>query len=478
MADEKVTMTPSEDLKKSLADLNSTITEKVTPLAERMEKAERIIADVQAEQKRSPKQAIFPEMDPRLLRFDGSPESFTKLMGSRVPVSAGSSKALVEELQRRNDAVIIGQAILSGLKAKGQSVPDITQTRIWSEFAQLRDELAKAMDTTTTGQGSQWIPTGTSQQIHELIMLQLKVRALFNEFPMPTNPFTWPFAAARGVAQVVSQSTTVTTAYTLTDASRAFYGLTATGLATFTAKKLRALEVATREWSDDAVGAAMPWLVAQMAQAIADGWEDGIQNGDTDATHIDSDITELAGGGTSPKVFVDGLREYALGIGSSVCIDGGALSSTTDRAALAAMGVYAGQPSRLARIFNWHSYMAFIEARKADVVTIDKFGPNATVLNGQLSQTDGIPNIISEFSRADLDSTGVNSNTTDVLTQYLIVNRDAWMIGTRPGLGVERERLTPVDAELLVFFDRGDFQSLAPSSATSVAYVYNIPRLA
>lgn len=475
---ENLQMTPSEELKKSLADLNDVITSEVRPLGERMANIDKRIDDIQTEMKKSPKHAIFPEMDPRILRFDGSPDSFTKLMGSRVSPAAGSAKVLVEEIQRANDQVILAQALLSAMKAKGSAVPELSQTKIWANFAHLRDELAKAMDTGTSGQGSQWVPTGMSQQIKELIMLQLKVRALFEEIQMPTNPYTWPFAAARGTSQVVSQSTTVTTAYTLTDASRAFYGLTATGLTTFTAKKLRTLEVATREWEDDAVGAAMPWLVKQMVGSNADSWEDALQNGDTDASPIDADVTSLAAGGTSPKVFVNGLREYALGLTTSACVDGGSLSWETDLAALAKMGVYGGNPSRLARIFNWNSYLAFVKANKEQVVTLDKMGPNAFVLSGQLSQTNGIPNIISEFSRDDLDSTGVYTTSADVLTQYLIVNRDAWMVGTRPGLGVERERLTPVDAELLVMFDRGDFQPMAPSDAVSVAYVYNIPRLA
>jgi hypothetical protein len=76
-----------------------------------------------------------------------------------------------------------------------------------------------------------------------------------------------------------------------------------------------------------------------------------------------------------------------------------------------------------------------------EVLTMDKFGPAATIKNGQLANLDGSPIIISEFVRQDLNATGVYDGSTTTKTHIMYVNTRAFYTAEKPsGLMVETDR--------------------------------------
>lgn len=462
------TMQPTEALVRAIEDLKTTLGEERKSTGERLEALERIGTETQAQLAASQRAAVFPDMDPRLLKYNATQKSFDRLMASN-PVGSGVSKALVEDIQKKNDEVVMLAAIASGHRQAGIAAPQKHELKAYAEFQELTGDLAKALDATTTGEGLQWVPTGFSQQLRELIMLEMRVAGLFEEVQMPTNPYTWPFTAARPIAQVVPESTTTVNPYALTDGMRTFTGATPTGNTTLVARKLRALEVYTREWDEDTIAASLPWLNRQMAQAIGDGWEDAIINGDTDGTHFDSDVGASS---TDVKVFVDGLREHCIEhAGINTDMGAGALTATDLRLMRQSMGVYGVRLRSLAYVVGLYGYFHMLQL--ANHQTLADLGPQAHLLTGQVGSIDDIPVILSEFSRTDLNVSGVYDGITTTTGEIILVHRDNWVRGRRPGLGVETERMVPTDQGLIVAFDRGTFDQLA-GDVTSVGRLFNV----
>jgi HK97 family phage major capsid protein len=459
MPQDTALMDATQELIKSTKDLQGIVTDRLKSNDEKLASALKAVEDLQKNMASANKRAIFPEFDPRMLKFNGTQESFTKLMVSRCAPDSGPSKVLVEELQRKNDELIVKSAIARALRDQGIPAPKMQEMKAWQEFSMLTSELQKALDTETTGEGLQWVPTGFSQQLMELIILEMRVANLFQTFTAPADPYTWPFQAARGTAQTVAESIT-TPATALADSMRLFTGKTPTANVTFTAKKLRALEVFTREWNEDTINPALPWLFRTLAQAIADGWEDAIQNADSDGTHFDSDVT--AG---SPKTLCGGLRKYCIDTNPTYTADLSVFDDSGLRRMRQGMGVYGVRLSSLVYITSIQGSFRFLQL--PNVQTLDKYGPNAAVLAGEIARHDSIPIVVSEFARADLDAAG-KYVAGGVLTNCLLVHRDRWMRGVRPGIGVETDRIIHADQTVIVAFDRGDFQQVDSATAKSV----------
>ena len=107
----------------------------------------------------------------------------------------------------------------------------------------------------------------------------------------------------------------------------------------------------------------------------------------------------------------------------------------------AKMGRYGVRPSELAWIMDVNT---FIRAQSVDAFrTMDKLGPNATLLSGMLGAVEGIPVIVSEQMRlADSDGKVTDGGNTTDTGRLLLVNRNQWAQGFRRNLRVDVDRDT------------------------------------
>lgn len=489
-AQDQVTMTPTEELlkqSKELKELAVGIAGENKTRAEAFEEFSKRLVTLEEEMTKANKHAVFPEYDPIRLKFEAdkngvvSQKSFESLMRSKPVSDSGAAKNIVTDLQRVNDKLRMLMIFGEACRVRGGSVPAYTELKAYKEFQELGGTLLKALDTTTAGSGLEWVPTLFSQEIMGKIKLQLRVAALFRMFDMPSNPYKWPFIAARPVAQVIhAQPDATDYGKVLAETDRAYGGLSPTANTQFDAGKLRALEVWVREFDEDTVSAALDVMIEDMISAIGDGWEDGIINGDTDtSTHIDSDVTEPPTG-TSPKTFVDGLRKYALETATGATSDEGdtTLTDALIRAARQKMGnPWATQVSQLAYIVDIKSYFQMLSLSGHQ--TLNDMGPQAAILTGMVGSHDNIPVILSEFARSNLNASGVYDGITTDQGAILIVHRQRWLIGKRPASGLETDRWVPSDQGLAVVFDRGDFQLVdaTPAAGGPVGYLYNVPSI-
>ena len=147
------------------------------------------------------------------------------------------------------------------------------------------------------------------------------------------------------------------------------------------------------------------------------------------------------------------------------------------RTARKGMGKWGISPGELACIVGVSTFHNLLT--DSDIRTVDKFGPAATVLNGQLAAVDGIPLIVSEHVREDLNASGVEDDTTTDRTYAAIVNRGEWAMGQREGIDVEVDDSAYRETyqRLVIGFMREDFQNLGDAASNDdVAILYNLKK--
>lgn len=108
----------------------------------------------------------------------------------------------------------------------------------------------------------------------------------------------------------------------------------------------------------------------------------------------------------------------------------------------------AARPADLAWITNTETYAKLVGIN--EVLTIDKFGPNATVMTGQLARVDDIPVLLTaELALAQANGK-VHYTTGNTLGSIVCVHRPSWIVGFRRRVRATLEFLSLVDAYQLV----------------------------
>ena len=352
-----------------------------------------------------------------------------------------TSKVKPESLRKADDLYILS----SLLKA------DPRDLQLWKTCEGEISELRKAMDTQTAAEGFEWIPTGFSNDLIERVKLALKVAGLFRRFNMPTPTYRFPAQGMDAVAYKTPES--------LVDESTKIKASTpGTRRVTFDAIKLAARVIFSEEMTEDSLVPVLPYIKDRIVEALAIAEEQAVINGDlAPAPHQDVDIIDPLDARWSWQ----GLRMWArtsgaAGTGAEVNL--GVFNTAGLRNIRRAMGVYGVDPSRLAWITGICGYNLMMT--NADVLTVDRYGPNATILKGELGKFDAIPIIVSEYIREDLDATGVYSAAGNVRTIILLVYKNAFMFGDRRKVTLKTKEDIEVDQVIGVATQRLDYQGL------------------
>jgi HK97 family phage major capsid protein len=289
----------------------------------------------------------------------------------------------------------------------------------------------KALDSTTGGAGDELVNTGMAAQLWNDIFLASRVVSTMMRIPMPTNPFDIPL----GLGAVTWRKGSENTAVTASNPATAKSTLTATEL------------VAEQNWSytldEDAIVALAPEIRRRLAQSgaeiidafalNADATDAATGNINLDDADPDADMYYLSSG-------QDGIRHQWLVDNTAMANNAGgdALVDGDLTAALADMGKYAADPSQLVLVCDVATYLAGFLAL-TNTTTVDKFGPQATVLTGQLASYRGIPIIVSA-SHPPTKSDGKADATSNTLGSISIFNRNMWYAGFRRDLLIEVDR--------------------------------------
>jgi HK97 family phage major capsid protein len=359
---------------------------------------------------------------------------------------------LPADLQQRADDIYLASKFLRR---------DPRALKMWGEFHTEASALRKAMDTATSAEGSDWVPTGFSNELIRQVRLQLKVSALHRRIAMPTNPFKLPIDGADASAYLFAESTSDT-------ATKITASTPGTSDVTFDAVKLACRVLTSTDLEEDSVVAILPLLRDKIVNALAEAQENATINGDTAGTHQDSDVTAS----TDTRKAWDGYRKLAL---SAAKVDCATFNKTNLRAIRTAMAKYGVNPNNLAWVAGVNVYNKMLGLD--EVVTLDKYGPSATLLTGELGKFDGIPIVVSEFMREDLNASGVYDGVTTDKTALALVYRPAFLYGDRRNitLRVSQELYMETDQDVAIATQRLDFQPVQDAtSETIVGLGYNI----
>lgn len=375
----------------------------------------------------------------------------------------------VKELQRLNDDVCIVHGICAagprygGMKSLGG---------LWSEFESARDDFSKAMDTATTGEGLEWMPSMLSTQLQSVVELNLRVAGLHRSFPMPAPEYKLPLKIAHSIGYKAAETTNADSPNKIPKS------VVGTDDITYTAVKVAGRIVWSGEMDYDSVVPMLPLLREDIPIAIARAIETATINGQPGGT-ID---TGDAPGATDARALWDGYRKYAE-VNTGVKLDMGAIFTIDGFTALRKkLGPWGMVPADLAWLVSTAVYYAMLTLVDASgnpvVVPAYAYGPEATAITGELGRLQGIPVIPSEFVREDLNATGIHDGTTETKTVAGLIHRPSWMYGTRKELTIEASPEPYFESDALVIrgIARMDLKPLFPyANQRAFALGYNIP---
>ena len=332
---------------------------------------------------------------------------------------------------------------------------------------ELKGTVEKALTATGVGTGDEYVPTQMAAALWDDFSLASRVASQFPQIAMPTDPFDIPL----GWGSPTWRKGTQNTATTVSDPATAKATLTATENVT---------EINfSYNLDEDSVIAVMPTLRDLLAREGAEQIDKFVMNADStnaatgninlDDADPDDDSYYLSAG-------QDGLRHLMLvdNAGQSTDLNG-ALTDAAMRAAIGRLGKYATDPARLVIFTNPKTY-ALSMLGLTNVATVDKYGPNATVLTGELMRYGGIPVVpTSAIALAEDDGkvsvTGANNDEGTVL----IAHRDMWRVGFRRNLLLEMFRDVQKRSVILVASFRIAVAAQGTrSSATHTAGIHGI----
>lgn len=340
----------------------------------------------------------------------------------------------------RMSAQIFGGQAVDHNEERPAHVKGILET----PFARMVDLKArlKAFGSTVAGDGDEWVPTAISASYIEEYELEKKLAAAFREIPMSSNPFELPVQYGVTKARLIGEGAAATDANFGTEKIQ------------FSAPKLVEYYLLPEELNEDSAPAILELARQDVLAAQIRAVEDAIVNGDTTGTHMDSDTVAASSNRKAWK----GLRKLALAAGSTVDFGGAVISKSNIDAMRKLMGKYGTNPKELAWVVGPSAYQQ-LQALEA-VTTLEKFGPQATILSGALAVLNGIPVVVSEFVREDLNDAGVYDGVTTNRTVAHLANIRRFYLGRRRPIRVkvQQDARAEYDRWQLVSYQRVDFK--------------------
>ena len=253
------------------------------------------------------------------------------------------------------------------------------------------------------------------------------------------------------------------------------------------AKKMLINQIWTYELEEDAIIPFLPFIRAQIAASLAFYSDAVVLNGDTtNAATGNINLDDADPADTKYYLAFDGMRKVGLVDNTANKLDeGGSLD-------LASIASLKGLMMDRTNLIDWghpvrSSDLIYVcDPQTADklvqldqVVTVDKFGPQAGVLTGQIGNILGSP-VISTMAMGLTEADGKISTTgaNNTKGQLIAFNRNAFKVGLKRNITIELERMPGMQQSRLVASFRLGLGRYSPSGAASgiegAAVLYNI----
>lgn len=455
--------------------------EKARKIMRRAEDEEQIFSSLgreqqkQREAQRSPIEFEFGDA-PRKKTRTASPKLVRKFYRAIVRSQPGSNGYLTSDedvrahkaFQDLHDGFVFAKTLL------GSRGYNPAGSRHWKRYAAMRDRLVNKILTTQSGgsgsgTGGDFIEDTLSSQLVPLFRQALLVSANLEHFDMPTSPFTLPLEGLDVNPYFVPEGTDELVGTHSVDVAPA--RTPPTGAVTFSAKKLKVRGNVSEEASEDAILSMVDYMRRKLAQSQAEGFEDVVINGDSTSTHQDSDVTTS----TDHRKAFDGLRFLT---DSTAKRDNGTglLQVSEFLNLLVKFGKFTQNVNDVMAIVSpiGHTHLV----GDPNVQTLEKVGPRATLLVGQVGTVFGRPLIVSGKVRENLNAAGNFDNSVTNRTIALLVHRPSFMVGDRKQVTLEAARDILTGKTVVVSTWRGHFRrvqaEVASPLARNVGIIHNI----
>jgi len=347
--------------------------------------------------------------------------------------SRNECTAAEQELRSKADSlVLIGMMYAARPQAPGipgapGAAPHPRSTKLWADF---QDLARKALSTSVSGSGAELMPTALSTNVMESYRLERRLASLLYPVDMPTNPYEWPAGSITGLPYLIAENTGDTGEKVATRTPT-------TRKTTWTARRTGLRVPYSRDFSDGSVASVSDWLGREIPRVLSDGLEAALLNGDTAATHMDSRLVTTSNDCRKSMV---GLRKLARSPSADTEEDLSTFTEANLPKLTRKMGkygvrsgdlVYVTSPKVLSLIqgqtTNWPSYQS-----------IDKIGPRAINVTGEVGALNGSPLVVSDLLPETCTNAAADTGGTagsDAL--ILVFNRTRYALGTYGPILVE-----------------------------------------
>lgn len=384
--------------------------------------------------------------------FPTDGEGETDLVAHRAGNLTVASKELLN--------VCLGRPQQDGIDAK-------MFTRATGRGSKMLDNVrTKTLTTGGSGTGAELIPSDLSSELQMRLYLDSALAAamISQEINMPTDTYKLPLKTTRTAFRTGSEAPG-------SDPTASEPG---TGLVTLDAAKLIGIADYSYEADEDSIIPILPMLQDDLAMGAADALEDALINGDVTATHQDSDTHAIA---NAPAKLFRGLRKAAIAGNVTTSWASGNVSAANILATLKAMGKWGIKRSDLLIVCGSGGYNDVVGL--PETLTAEKVGnPTlARILTGAAGVIYGVPIIVSERIRENLNVSGVYDGVTATKGSMLFIHKPSWYLGVRRGFTIETDQDKKKQTKSVIASFRRAFMPRETPSATvqlvRLAFNYN-----
>ena len=326
-----------------------------------------------------------------------------------------------------------------------------------------------AMDTAESGYGSQLVGAQYVGELWEAARRESRVFPLIDTFQM-TDPTSYlPVEVDIPEMLFVAENTA-------NNSSEYSTVKTGSQRVAVTAKKFVIHQMWSGEMEEDSIIPFLPFLRRQAGLSIAHYGDSLILNGDdTNAGTGNINLDDADPADTKYYLAFDGIRHVGIVDNTGNSIDvAGAIS-------LPIFNRLRGLMIDGTRLVDWghpidpNDLVFVADPETADrvalldeVLTVDKYGQNATILNGELARVLGHPMIGSiAVPKTEADGKASTTGSNNVKGQLVAFNRRGFKVGWRRRVQLETERLPGRDQTRLVYSMRLGFGRFSPTGAAS-----------
>jgi len=377
--------------------------------------------------------------------------------------------------KRRFNGKLTSPLIDSQIRRHMRYAPRAVRDVMTREIERLMDPKRILTDAAT--QGQEWIPNLHLPLLEREVDLPRNVAALFANVNMQTRDSTVNVLDGRLTPRLKSPGLNDNPAnFTPSSLVTSNRSVSIPGMVART--------VFDEDTSEDTIMNSVQILRFEIGSCITDGWEDALLNADTAGSPGDDydnwDIrgrwgVDTIGGAGDHRKGIIGLRARAVDVSNTT----DQTSAQTSQGALIALSKLAA-PRGIGQdtVFIMSPEYAVKVMSFTETLTVDKFGPRASIVAGHIANLFGVPIIISDFMSNDMNASGLYDNATMTKTGFLTVNRTRHQIWNLQSLRVRMQPDINNGTVSLVADVRQDFYPRGRALEKNVHFSYNLDALA